>query len=60
MEPNPSEMARASATMGADTSEMAKASAHWVKWSVSTSIQVFPLADNSIGPTRSTATTCHG
>jgi len=27
---------------------------------MSTTIQVFPLADNSIGSTRSTATVCHG
>jgi len=46
--------------VGADAFGIARASAHRVKWSVSTSIQVFPLADNGMGPTRSTATTCHG
>jgi len=44
----------------ADTSGVARALALRMNVSASTSIQVFPIKDNSIRPTRSTATTCHG
>jgi len=45
---------------GGNASGIVRGSAHRVKWSMSTSIQVFLLVDNGIGLTRSTATTCHG
>jgi len=45
--------------VGADVSGIARASAHRVKWFVSTSIQVFPSADNGIGSTRPAATICY-
>jgi len=39
---------------------MAWASAHLVKWSVNTRIQLFPLGVGGMDPTRSTATICQG
>jgi len=46
--------------LGADASDIVQAVALQVKWSVSTSIQVYPLTDNVIAPTRSIATACYG
>jgi len=44
--------------VGADASGIDRASANQVKWSMSTSIQVFSLMENGISPTRPTVTTC--
>jgi len=46
--------------VGAEASGIASVSAHKVKWSFNTSIQLLPLPVVGMGPTRSMAITCHG